>query len=190
LEESILITELRAGNREAFQTLFRLHRKQVYNTCLGLLQHAHDAEDITQEVFIEIFRSAENFRGDSKLSTWLYRISYNKCLDHLRSKSRGKRSGNVVHLDGEAAPQIPTDNFFEHPGIALERKERSKILFAAISALPENQRVAFTLSKVDGLSYREICEVMEMNLPAIESLLHRAKQNLKKLLTDYYESEK
>ena len=184
-----MINSLKAGNKEAFHTLFRLHRKQVYSTCLGLLQHAQDAEDIAQEVFIEIFRSAKNFRGDSKLSTWLYRISYNKCLDHLRAKGRSKRSGNVVSLDGDAPPQIPTDHFFEHPGILMENKERSKILFAAISTLPENQKVAFTLSKVDGLSYKEICEIMEMNLPAIESLLHRAKQNLKKMLVDYYRDE-
>lgn len=185
-----MINSLKAGNKDAFHILFRLHRKQVYNTCLGLLQHAHDAEDITQDVFIEIFRSAKNFRGDSKLSTWLYRISYNKCLDHLRAKGRSKRSGNVVSIDGEAAPQISSEHHFDHPGIALEKKEEAKILFGAVAALPENQRVAFTLNKVDGLSYKEICDIMEMNLPAVESLLHRAKQNLKKLLTDYYNSNK
>jgi RNA polymerase sigma factor (sigma-70 family) len=190
LEELKIINGLKAGDREAFQALFGLYRRQVFNTCLGLLQHAHDAEDVAQEVFIEVFRSADKFRGDSKLSTWLYRIAYNKCLDHLRSKNRSKRSGNVVSLDGEAAPQIPTDNFFEHPGVVLEQKEESKIVFAAISALPENQRVAFTLSKVDGLSYKEIGEVMELNIPAIESLLHRAKLNLKKMLTVYYNTTK
>jgi RNA polymerase sigma-70 factor (ECF subfamily) len=189
LEESNIINGLKAGEREAFQALFGLYRKQVFNTCLGLLQHSQDAEDVAQEVFIEVFKSADKFRGDAKLSTWLYRIAYNKCLDHLRSKNRNKRSGNVVSLDGEAAPQIPSDNYFEHPGIALEQKEESKIVFAAITALPENQRAAFTLSKVDGLSYKEIGEVMEMNLPAVESLLHRAKQNLKKLLADYYNSK-
>ncbi|HET6991681.1 MAG TPA: RNA polymerase sigma factor, partial [Bacteroidia bacterium] len=167
MEESAIINGLKAGEREAFQALFGLYRKQVYNICLGLLQHAHDAEDVAQEVFIEVFKSAEKFRGDAKLSTWLYRIAYNKCLDHLRSKNRNKRSGNVVSLDGEAAPQIPSGNHFEHPGVALEKKEESKIVFAAITALPENQRVAFTLNKVDGLSYKEIGEVMEMNLPEI-----------------------
>jgi len=189
LEESNIINGLKAGEREAFQALFGLYRKQVFNTCLGLLQHSHDAEDVAQEVFIEVFKSADKFRGDAKLSTWLYRIAYNKCLDHLRSKNRNKRSGNVVSLDGDAAPQIPSDNYFEHPGIALEQKEESKIVFAAITALPENQRAAFTLNKVDGLSYKEIGEVMELNLPAVESLLHRAKLNLKKLLTEYYKTK-
>ncbi len=186
MDESILITGLKSGQRDAFETLFKQYRRQVYNTCLGLLQHAGDAEDVAQEVFIEVFRSAEKFRGDAKLGTWLYRISYNKCLDHIRSSGRSKRSGNVISLDGEAAPQIPSEHYFEHPGIALEKKEESKIVFAAITALPENQRVAFTLNKVDGLSYKEVSEIMEMNVPAIESLLHRAKLNLKKLLNDYY----
>ncbi|CAN5186357.1 RNA polymerase sigma factor [soil metagenome] len=186
MEETNLINGLKSGQREAFESLFRLYRRQVYNTCLGLLQHSGDAEDVAQEVFIEVFRSAEKFRGDSKLGTWLYRISYNKCLDHIRARNRGKRSGNVISLDGEAAPQIPSGNYFEHPGIAMEKKEESKIVFAAITALPENQRIAFTLNKVDGLSYQEVADVMEMKIPAIESLLHRAKQNLKKLLSDYY----
>ena len=190
MEEQELIHGLQSGEREAFCELFRLYRRQVYNTCLGMLQHAEEAEDLAQEVFIEVFRSADKFRGDAKLSTWLYRIAYNKCLDHIRAKSRDKRAGQVVRLDGEAAMEIPAQHAFVHPGVALEQKERAKILFAAITALPENQRVAFTLSKVEGLSYKEICEVMELNLPAVESLIHRAKQNLKKMLTGYYQSEK
>jgi RNA polymerase sigma-70 factor (ECF subfamily) len=193
LEESALIIQLQAGKEEAYRSLYRLYHRQVYNTCLGLLQHGEDAEDVTQEVFIEVFRSASRFRGESKISTWLYRVAYNKSLDHIRSKSRDKRSGKIVRIDGQAedAPvvQIAADNAFVHPGVALEQKERSKILFAAIASLPENQRVAFTLHKVEGLSYKEISEVMDMNLPGIESLIHRARQNLKKLLSDYYHSE-
>ncbi|MBI3509120.1 MAG: RNA polymerase sigma factor [Bacteroidetes bacterium] len=188
MEESELLRHLREGKQEYYSTLFRLHGRQVYNTCLGLLQHETDAEDVAQEVFIEVFRSVKKFRGDSKISTWLYRIAMNKCLDHIRSKKRGKRSGNVISIDGEMNVQIPVSNSFVHPGIALENKERAKILFGAISVLPENQRVAFTLNKVDGLSYQEICEVMKMKLPAVESLIHRAKQNLKRSLEEYYKS--
>lgn len=190
MEEQALLRELQAGSQDAFRKLFRNYRQRVYNTCLGLLQHSEDAEDVTQEVFIEVFRSSTSFRGDAQLSTWLYRVATNKSLDHLRAQARGKRSGNVVRLDGEAAPQIAAEHAFVHPGVALEQKERAKTLFAAIAALPENQRVAFTLSKVEGLSYKEIGEVMEMNLPAIESLIHRAKTNLKKLLADFYRAEK
>jgi RNA polymerase sigma factor (sigma-70 family) len=186
MDEISLVEELSAGNRDAFKRLFSLYRRQVYNTCLGMLQHAEDAEDVTQEVFIEVFRSAGKFRGDSKISTWLYRIAYNRCLDHIRSKKRDKRSGEVVSIDGDATLQLAGNPSFVHPGVALEQKERATILFGAIAALPENQRVAFTLSKVDGLSYREIGEVMNMNQPGVESLIHRAKQNLKKLLENYY----
>src|ERR1041385_2950175 len=156
MDESELIASLKSGQRAGFEALFRQYSRQVYNTCLGLLQHSGDAEDVAQEVFIEIFRSVGNFRGDAKISTWLYRISYNKCMDHLRSRSRNKRSGNVISIDGESAPQIASANHFEHPGIAMERKEEAKIVFAAVASLPENQRVAFTLNKIDGLSYKEV----------------------------------
>ena len=155
-----------------------------------MLQHATDAEDVTQEVFIEVFRSVKNFREDSKISTWLYRIATNKCLDHIRAKKRGKRAGEEIRLDGDVEIQIAGTGEFVHPGIALEQKERAKIIFEAIDGLPENQKVAFTLNKVDGLSYAEICDVMQMKLPAIESLIHRAKQNLKMALKDFYKTDK
>ncbi|HEU4717678.1 MAG TPA: RNA polymerase sigma factor [Bacteroidia bacterium] len=190
MEDESFINELQSGDSGAFRKLLKLYRSLVYNTCLGMLQHAEDAEDMTQEVFIEVYRSVKNFRMESKMSTWLYRVATNKCLDHLRSKQRGKRSGETVRIDGEVNVQIPAGHNFSHPGVALEQKERAKILFAAISCLPENQKVAFTLAKVEGLSYQEICEVMQMKLPAVESLVHRAKQNLKNLLKNYYQSEK
>jgi len=159
----------------------------VYNTCLGILQHREDAEDITQEVFIKIYHSVKNFRKEAKLNTWIYRIATSACLDLLRSRKRKKRFALVFNLFSEQdSPEIADHSPFSHPGVVLENKERAEVLFNAMSSLPENQRIAFTLNKVEGLSYQEISEIMNISIPSVESLMHRAKSKLRNLLADYY----
>jgi len=165
------------------------HQNLVYNTALGLLQNTADAEDITQEVFIQVFHSVEQFKGESKFSTWLYRITVTKCLDFLRSKKRKKRFAFVQNLFGaESNEPLVEQTSFVHPGVQLENKERAAILFKAIDKLPENQKAAFTLHKVEGLSYQEVAEVLRVSVSSVESLLFRAKNNLQKYLSDYYKS--
>lgn len=168
-----------------FSSLVDQYQAPVYNTCLGFLRNEEDAEDMAQEVFIEAFRSMNKFRGDSQLSTWLYRIAVNKSLEHIRKINRHKRKGDTVSISAEM--EVGGDRFY-HPGIALENKERSSILFDAIDQLVEPQKVAFTLHKVEGLSYEEIARVMDKSVASIESLMHRAKTNLQKLLKVYYEA--
>jgi len=147
-----------------------------------------DAEDITQEVFAEVFESIHHFRGQSKLSTWIYRITLTKCLELLRSRKRVKRSAVILSLFGkEQQINVTSAEPFYHPGIRLENKELSAILFNAISKLPLNQRTAFTLHKIENLSYAELSEVMGVSLSSVESLMFRAKKNLKELLESYYE---
>ena len=188
MTEALLISQLQEGNQKAFGYLVENFQDRVYNTCLGVLRNAEDAEDIAQEVFVEIHRSVQAFKAESKLSTWIYRICVTKSLDHLRSKKRKKRFGFVKSIfgenDNEPRFEIPD---FVHPGVQLENQERAAYLFKAIEQLPENQKVAFTLNKIECLSYQEISEATEMSVSAVESLLFRAKQNLKKILTDYYE---
>ena len=111
-----------------------------------------------------------------------------KSLEMIRKKSRKKRAGNILSLFGkEHLVTTPTSAPFYHPGVKMENKERAAILFSAIARLPENQKTAFTLHKVEDLSYNEIASIMEVTLSSVESLMFRAKQNLKKLLADYYE---
>ncbi len=188
MTEPLLILQLQQGNEKAFGYLVENFQDRVYNTCLGILRNAEDAEDIAQEVFVEVHRSVQNFKAESKLSTWIYRICVTKSLDHLRGKKRKKRFAFVKSIfgehDNELRFEIPD---FVHPGVQLENKERAAYLFKAIEDLPENQKIAFTLNKIECLSYQEISEVTEMSVSAVESLLFRAKQNLKKILTDYYE---
>ena len=161
----------------------------IYNTSLGIVQNETEAEDITQDVFIKVFENISSFKGESKLSTWLYRIATTTSLDHLRSKKRKKRFGFIFSLGGgenNESNQVPD---FHHPGVKLDNKERAKVLFSAISKLPENQKSAYTLHKLEGLSYKEISEVLSTTVSAVESLLSRANGNLRKQLENFYKSQ-
>jgi RNA polymerase sigma-70 factor (ECF subfamily) len=182
------LVKLREGDELAFRQLVDQHQNRVFNTALGLLQHHENAQDVTQEVFVEVFRSISKFRGDSTLSTWIYRITVQKALGHIRSGKRLKRSGTIFGLFGnESQLNIQTNQPFDHPGIQLENKERATILFKAIALLPLNQRTAFTLHKVEGLSQNEIAVIMSTSVSSVESHLVRARRNLRELLSDYYE---
>ena len=176
--------------KEDFKTIVYEWQDMVYNTVIGILQNAHDAEDVSQEVFIRVYESLNTFKGESKFSTWIYRIAISKSLDHLRRKKRKKRFAFIESLFGKNEELINDPPDFFHPGVALENKENAAILFKAIATLPQNQNTAFILNKVEGLSYREISEVMNTSEAAVDSLLHRAKTNLKKILEDHYQQNK
>jgi RNA polymerase sigma factor (sigma-70 family) len=182
LNELELIQRLRNGDEQAFKYLVDNFQDRVFNTVIGIVQNAEDAEDVSQEVFIQVYRSIHSFKGESQLSTWIYRIATTRSLDLLRSRKSKKRFAFVQSIFGKNDELAHDPPDFYHPGVALEKKEDSKILARAISRLPENQRVAFTLNKLGDLSYQEVSEVMKTTVSAVESLLHRAKQNLRKEL--------
>jgi RNA polymerase sigma-70 factor (ECF subfamily) len=186
LDEKDLISKLGARNEDAFRELVDAYKDRVYNTSLGLLRNVEDAEDIAQEVFIEVFNSISKFRGDSSISTWIYRISVTKSLDFIRRKKRKKRFAFVTSLFSEQGKIISEPADFFHPGVEAENRELSSILFKAIEKLPPNQKIAFTLSKLEDLNYKEISEVMGITVSSVESLLFRARGKLKLLLNDYY----
>lgn len=192
MEEKEIIIRLKMNDEIAFQVLVGLYSKKVYNTCIGMLQNMEDAEDVSQEIFITIHLNIVKFKEESSLSTWIYRIAVNKCLEFIRKKNRKKRFGiikSIFSTDVERVLENHSD--FMHPGIQLENQERAKILFKAIDLLPENQRTTYILHKIEQLSYTEIAQILNLSLSAVESLLFRAKQNLKKYLSAYYqENEK
>jgi RNA polymerase sigma factor (sigma-70 family) len=186
LDERILVEQLKQGDESAFKTIVETWQNMVYNTALGIVQNEEDAEDIAQETFVQVYQSIGTFKGESKFSTWLYRITVAKALDHERRKKRKKRFAFVKSLFGEESQVVVNPPDFNHPGVTLDKKENAAVLFKAIGELPENQRVAFTLHKVDGLSYQEVSDVMNTTVSSVESLMHRAKTNLKKKLEDFY----
>ena len=186
INETEFIERLKQGDETAFKTIVEQWQDMVYNTILGIVQNETEAEDLAQDVFIKVFEKIGTFKGDSKFSTWLYRIATTTALDHLRSKKRKKRFGFLQSLSGssgEEKDQIPD---FHHPGVNLDNKERAAVLFKAIDELPDNQKAAYTLHKLEGLSYRDVSEVLNTSVSAVESLMSRANQNLRKQLEDYY----
>ncbi len=170
----------------SFSELVTKYQHRVFSICYKFLKNNEDAEDVSQEVFMDIYRKIDEFRGDASLLTWIYRIAVNRCMDHIRMKSRKKRNLFAFHSkDNEELErlQIPTHH---HPHAQLEMKEDEQILNQAIQKLPERQRIAFTLAKIDGMKQDEVASVMETTVSSVESLLIRAKKSLKNDLIEYF----
>jgi RNA polymerase sigma-70 factor (ECF subfamily) len=175
-----------ATNKSDFTKLYNEYSVLIYNVALNYLQNVEDAEEITQDIFIQLHSSLHKFQEKSTLKTWIYRITINKCLDfikHKKSQKRffifGKKSQNELEF-------LNISNF-EHPGIVLENKEKAALLFGIINELGENQKTAFLLSKVDGLSNPEIATIMKLSVSAVESLVFRAKVILKEKIANKFE---
>jgi len=191
LSEQKFINQLKQRNQNAFGQLLDNYEQKVFGTCISFIPNKEDAEDVAQEVFIEVFKSIHKFKGNSKLSTWIYKITTNKCLEFIRKKNSKKRFGFMQTILGNEIPLDKTGYFteFNHPGILLENKEKLAIIFKAIHRLPESQRVVFTLAKIDGKSYQEIVEITGKSLSSVESLLFRAKKGLQEKLENFYKND-
>jgi RNA polymerase sigma-70 factor, ECF subfamily len=183
--ENQLINGIQSGDESAFRELVEAFQKQVFNTCNAIVHNTHDADDLSQEVFIEVFRSAGSFRGDSKLSTWIYRIAVNKALNHIRHLKRRNWLQSLEDFFTTKSPQHFTE-YYSLPSEGIENSQRASQLHQAIDTLSENQRTAFLLSKYEELSYLQVAEIMQTTVPAVESLIHRAKLNLQKKLFNAY----
>lgn len=178
-----LITGILNHDKPAIQFLVAKYHKQVIKTAFHFIHDMDDAEDLAQDVCIEILESIGQFKKTSTLSTWIYRITVNKSLNFIRKNQRKQlfrqfatffRKGDENVGSGIPEPSEEDKTF--------ENNERRQILEKAINSLPENQKTAFILSKYEELSYKEITEIMNISLPSVESLLQRAKQNLQKKL--------
>ena len=191
MTEEALIEQLKLKNTAVFSNLIESYQQKVFGTCLSFVPNKEDAEDLVQEVFLEVFNSISKFKGNSTLSTWIYRITTNKCLEFIRKQKTKKRTGFLKPLFSQDFSIDKTNYFteFNHPGILLENKERSETIFLAINTLPESQRVIFTLAKIDGKSYQEIVEITGKSLSSVESIMFRAKKNLQKKLENFYKNE-
>ena len=184
-QESGLLRLAGSGDNEAFRTLVDNHKPAVHRTCMGFVHSSADAEDITQEVFMEVFRSLKEFRGDSEFSTWLYRITVNKSLNYLRTKSRS----TIFDLMGNDKPvkySEPAAGGESYPDRHLLDKDKEDAIKHALEKLPLKQKTALILSKYDDLPNMEIAEIMQLSLSSVESLIFRAKKNMRKILLPFY----
>ncbi|RLD63554.1 MAG: RNA polymerase sigma factor [Bacteroidetes bacterium] len=183
-----LIEQIKSGSQSAFRHMVDKYQVLVFNTCIGFVGNRQSAEDLSQEVFIETYRSISKFRGEAKLSTWLYRISVNKSLNHIRDNKKHNIVKSIERFFyGEKEEKLEVEDYiYGTTDAPMEQQQHAKELHQAIESLPDNQQIAFTLHKFDDLSYLKIAEVMDVSISSVESLIHRAKKNLQKKLADYY----
>ena len=191
INQEEFIENLRSGNQAAFSLLIDDYQQKVFHTCISFVPNKEDAEDIAQEVFLEVYKSIGKFKGNSKLSTWIYKICTNKCLEFIRKKNTKKRLVFMQRILGNEIPLDKTNFFteFNHPGILLEHKEQSETIYLAINTLAESQKTVFTLAKLDGKTYQEIVEITGKSMSSVESIMFRAKKNLQKKLANFYKNK-
>lgn len=180
--EADLVTQLQAGSEAAFRTLVERYQDRIYRTVLALLRSPEEAEDVAQEVFVEVHQTISRFRGDAALSTWLYRLATSRALKN-RQKARAKKRfayfTSLLGFDNAVLHEVPDH---AHPLALLEGQQQLRLLLDHVARLPDQQQVAFTLRHEQELSYGEIAAVLNVTVPAVESLLFRARQTLRKHL--------
>ncbi len=191
MDESELIKGIQMADQQAFRTLVESYQKMVVNTCLGIVHNQSDAEDLAQEVFLEVFRNADQFRGDARLSTWLYRIAVNRSLNFMRANRRKRfwQSIEETFSGGRNHSREISENRSDQPDNDIKDQQRRDMLHKAIDNLPERQRIAFTLNKYEDLSYLQVAEIMQLSVASVESLIHRAKKNLQDQLYECYKKK-
>jgi RNA polymerase sigma-70 factor (ECF subfamily) len=166
------LDRLRAGDATAFEELVITYQHRVFGVALRMLGNAAEAEEVAQEAFVRAHRALGDFRGDAKLSTWLYAITSRLCLNRLASGERrlARQGEDTLLRLSDAAPR---------PDAALERRELETALGRAIADLAEDGRIVVVLRDLEGLSYEEIAQVLELPLGTVRSRLHRARADLK-----------
>jgi RNA polymerase sigma-70 factor, ECF subfamily len=171
---------------DEFELIYQEYKNLIYNLCLHYVLNAEDAQDVTQDVFVKVYQRYHQFNPTSaSLKTWIYQIAIHHCLDFLKAKKTKKRFGFLTSLF-QPDTQEPVNNAvnFNHPGIEMENKESLQKLLMIIQSLPENQKTAIILSKIEDRPQKEVAEIMNISTKAVESLLQRAKNSIQKKLTE------
>lgn len=191
MTDSEIITAIIKGDTAQFGVLVEKYRQMVYRTCMGFVHNKDDADDLSQDVFIQAYQSLSKFKMESAFSTWLYRIAVNTSLNKLRKTSGTSflvRLGSMFSGGSQKEPGFTVADP-DDPEKILVRKEHSQLLQTALDSLPENQRTAIILSKYNELSQKEIAEIMNSSEGAVEALLQRAKKNLREKLSGILEKK-
>lgn len=176
-----LIRKIAQKDLSAFRELFVRYQTRIYNTCYSLLADHHQAEDATQDVFLQVYKSAKSFRGESQVSSWIYRITVNRALNIIRHnrRSRWMKDSNPPWQE-RGQRRSPILSCGEEPDSILEAKEIKALLRETVDSLPKKQRVTFILHKHENLTSREISEILGVSINAVEARIHRAKAAIQK----------
>jgi len=181
-----LMARIAEGDEYAFQILVDRHQTSVLNLIYRFIGDRTQAKDLAQEVFIKVWQAAKSYKPEAKFTTWIYRITANLCFNELKS-SRRKKWLQFVRPDADHETRTEEDLPDSSPSAEdlLLAKERTRQIADALQSLPENQRMALILKRYDDLSYGEIAQVLGCSIPAVESLLFRAKGTLQKKLKNF-----
>jgi RNA polymerase sigma-70 factor (ECF subfamily) len=184
--DASLMVAFQGGDESAFETLVDRHRERVFRLACRYLRDENAADDLAQETFLRVYRSKHTWRPEAKFSTWLYRVTANACLNELRARRarRGVEATAPGGAGGDALPEGPDPKAVD-PGASALKGELAMVVREAVDRLPEDQRTAVLLSKYEGLSYRDLAEAMDRSVPAVKSLLVRARENLRGTLGPY-----
>lgn len=183
LPEHLLIARLRRRDPSAFELLVRTHQDRVYDFCVRMLADREEAFDLTQEIFISIHRHMDKFRADAKLTTWVYRIARNHCLNRLKYLKRRGRGRSEEYGETNELSITEAMGGAGRPDDAVASKTDRELVHKAIKELDEDQRALVVLRDVEGLSYEEIMEITELPEGTVKSRLHRAREKLAGILT-------
>lgn len=188
-DDKTLVNQVKAGDRSAFRVLVERYKQRVYGIAFGILRNEDDAMDITQEAFIKVHRHLERFQGTSNFYTWLYRIVVNLCIDQVRKNSKGYATDYNDLLDHS---QVTNDSRgtiqgvpIPDPGRAFQQKELNEQINQAVNGLSASHREVILLREVEGLSYKEISDILGISVGTVMSRLHHARQNLQRTLRRY-----
>ncbi len=174
-DDTRLLERLRAGDARAFEALVIAHQHRVFGVALRMLRNRAEAEEVAQEVFLRVHRAIDDFRGEAKLSTWLYAITSRLCLNRLASGER-----RMAREGEETLARLASGD--DDPADTMERSELETALRRAIAGLPDERRIVVVLRDVEGLSYEEIAAALDLPLNTVRSRLHRARMDLKEKL--------
>ncbi len=188
--DAVLMLRVKRGDRTAFTDLVAKYQQPVMNFIQRTLRDETEAEDLAQNVFLQVYKSRARYVQTAKFSTWLFTIARNLCLNELRRRSRHPaESLDETHADGEDQPRHQLEDLTRpSPPDSLLHGELAQKITEAVAALPENQRSAILLCRQEDLSYEEIAKIMGCSLSATKSLIHRGRETLKEVLKPYLQS--
>ncbi len=189
-----LVRRVQEGDQEAFRTLFERYHRRAYAVAYGVVKNKQDALDVVQDGFVKVHRHIDSFQGTSSFYTWLYRIIMNLAIDHVRRRRNAKgleyddrvgREDDEIAGDGTLLPRILDAN----PGKTVIRRELLERIQRALDELPEYHRAVILLREVEGLSYEEMAEVLDVPKGTIMSRLFHARKKMQAALSDYMEGD-